>query len=121
MIGRRLAHYEILVGGELSSSLFARPVSGGPERQILDSMTGGVHAYFPVDGAVYYIPTPEAGTPFAREVRILDLATGHHQTLARFEARAAFGLTVSPDRKTVLWSVIPTSPGDDLMLIRNFR
>jgi hypothetical protein len=41
--------------------------------------------------------------------------------VSRFEAASGFGLTVSPDRKTILYSVIPLTAGSDIMLIRNFR
>jgi hypothetical protein len=75
--------------------LFARPVAGGPERD----------------------PT----LPLAFEVRFLNFTTGKHETLNRFEMRGGYGPSVSPDRKTILYSGRPISPGDDLMLIRNFR
>ena len=41
--------------------------------------------------------------------------------LYQFEARGGIGLTVSPDRKTILYSGNKPSDGPDLMLIRNFR
>jgi hypothetical protein len=53
----------------------------------------------PVAGGIYYIPVPDQKTPYAFEVRFLDLATGRIETLNRFEARAALGLSVSRDRK----------------------
>jgi hypothetical protein len=58
---------------------------------------------------------------FALELRFLSFATGEHKTLNRFEGRYRFGLSVSPDRKTILYSGSKPSAGDDLMLIRNFR
>ena len=41
--------------------------------------------------------------------------------LNRIESLDVVGLTVSPDRKTVVTSGISTVAGDDLMLIQNFR
>jgi serine/threonine protein kinase len=103
------------------SVLFARPVAGGPERPVLDSLAFGVLQYFPVGDGIYYVSRPDPKLPFARELRFLNLATGKHETLNRFEARSGGGLTVSPDRKTILYSGTKPSDGDDLMLIRNFR
>jgi len=54
-------------------------------------------------------------------LRFLSLGSGKHETLNRFAARFGGGLSVSPDRKTFLYSGTQPSAGDDLMLIRNFR
>jgi hypothetical protein len=54
-------------------------------------------------------------------VRFLNFKTGKHETLRRFQSRGGIGLTVSPDRKTILFSGTLPSAGDDLMLIKNFR
>ena len=112
-------YYRKLIGA--SAVLFARPVAGGPERQVLDSMLPNVLQYFPVEDGIYYVARPDQKLPFAFELRFLNFATGKHETLNRFEARFGLGLTVSPDRKTILYSGTKPSAGDDLMLIRNFR
>ena len=112
-------YYRKLVGP--SGVLFARPVAGGPERQVLDSMLPGQLQYFPVEDGIYYVARPDPKLPFAFELRFRSVATGKDETLNRFEARAGTGLTVSPDRKTILYSGTKPSAGDDLMLIRNFR
>jgi serine/threonine protein kinase len=107
--------------GSPTVALFARPVGGGPERQVLDSMVSGSQPYFPVDGGVYYIPAADPKLPFAQEVKFLDFATGKHETRAQIEARFLIAITVSPDRKTLLVSGYPMSSGSDLVLIRDFR
>jgi Tol biopolymer transport system component len=113
-------YYKRAVGA--SAMLFARAVAGGPEHQVLDSMWPGEdHQYFPVDDGIYYVARPDPKVPFAFELRFLSFATGKHQTLNQFETRHGTGLTVSPDRKTILYSGVPMSAGADLMLIRNFR
>ena len=112
-------YYRKLIDG--SGVLFARPVAGGPERQVLDSMPPFPNQYFPVEDGVYYVARPDRTLPFAFELRFFNLATGKHATLSRFEAQSGIGLTVSPDRKTILYSAAKSSGGDDLMLIRNFR
>jgi Tol biopolymer transport system component len=108
--------------GAASAMLFAKPVGGGPEHQILDSFWPGEdHQYFPVADGIYYVARPDPKLPFAFELRFLNFTTGKHQTLHRFETRFGSGLSVSPDRKTILYSGVPMSAGADLMLIRNFR
>jgi serine/threonine protein kinase len=106
---------------KIGGVLFARPVAGGPEQQVLDSMAPGVIQYFPVQDGIYYVARPDEKLPFAFELRLLNLVTGKHETLNRFAARFGGGLSVSPDRKTILYSGTQPSAGDDLMLIRNFR
>ena len=49
-----------------------------------------------------------------------DVATGSVQTLAPIERRVSWGLTVSPDRQSFLYSRDDES-GSDLMLVENFR
>ena len=104
-------YYRKLIGG--SAVLFARPVAGGPERQVLDSMLPNVLQYFPVEDGIYYVARPDQQFPLAFELRFLNLATTKHETLSRFEARSGMGLTVSPDRKTILYRV----PGPRLATI----
>jgi eukaryotic-like serine/threonine-protein kinase len=101
--------------------LFARPAAGGPEQQVLDSLAPGVIQFFPVEDGIYYVARPDQALPFAFELRFLNLGSGKHETLNRFAARFGGGLSVSPDRKTFLYSRTQPSAGDDLMLIRNFR
>jgi serine/threonine protein kinase/Tol biopolymer transport system component len=105
----------------LPGVLFGRPVAGGPERRVLDTMLSGVHQFYPMDDGVYYLCAPNPKAPFAREIRFLDFKTDQHETLHQFESRGNFGLAVSPDRKTILYSGTKPAAGDDLVVIRNFR
>jgi Tol biopolymer transport system component len=104
-----------------SASLFGRPVAGGPEQQVLASMSTSQHAYFPVDDGIYYLCVPDVKRPTAIEIRFFKLATRTSKTLTRFESTGLPSLTVSPDRKTILYTATPLSAGSDLMLIENFR
>jgi hypothetical protein len=99
-------------------------VSGGSEQQVLPSISMSQHAYFPVDDGIYYVSLPDDERPTARELRFFRFATGKPETLTPFEAGGNnTSLTVSPDRKTIVYSAIPVSvsAGTDLMLIENFR
>jgi Tol biopolymer transport system component len=101
--------------------LFAQPVAGGPERKVLASMHRSQHGYFPVVDGIYYLAVPDAKRPTDIEIRFFKLATGTHDTVTRFESTGLPSLTVSPDRKTILYTGTPLSAGGDLMLIENFR
>jgi Tol biopolymer transport system component len=104
------------------TTLISMPVGGGPERQLSNSLPGNtVHQYVPVEDGLYYSSLPDPNSPFTYELRFLNGATGTDDVLCRFEARFASGLTVSPDRKTILYSGSTPSQGSDLELIRNFR
>jgi Tol biopolymer transport system component/tRNA A-37 threonylcarbamoyl transferase component Bud32 len=103
-------------------TLFGRLVAGGPEQQILSSISGSQHAYFPVDDGIYYVGLPDEKRPTTREIRFFRFATRKSETVTPFEtAGSGASLTVSPDRKTIVYSALPVSAGSDLMLIENFR
>jgi Tol biopolymer transport system component/DNA-binding winged helix-turn-helix (wHTH) protein len=104
----------------LEGPVFAKSITKGSERQIVDSVYRWDFA--PVDGGLYYITRPEPQRrPTGFELRLLDDSSGQSVVLNRFESLDVVGLTVSPDRKTVVTSGISTVAGDDLMLIQNFR
>jgi hypothetical protein len=98
--------------------LFARPLEGGAERTILEA----VHwwSYVPVDDGIYYIAEPAPATPNVYEVRFLAFASGTSRLINRFEAQLVQGLSVSPDRRSILFCSL-TSWNDDLMLVEAFR
>jgi Tol biopolymer transport system component len=102
------------------SPLFARPVAGGPERQVLESVSLAVLSFVMAENGIYYIWRPGAGRFGIYELRFLDFSTGKSQTLTKFEAGSSQGLTVSPDRKTILFGFAERVK-EDLMLVENFR
>ena len=101
---------------EQPSPLFARPLAGGPERQVLEYV--GVTRDFAVfEDGIYYGGRFENGkTP----ILFYQFSTGRSLLLTMAEGYVKDGLSVSRDRKTVLFSTILTG-GADLMLIENFR
>jgi serine/threonine protein kinase/dipeptidyl aminopeptidase/acylaminoacyl peptidase len=98
--------------------LFERPLHGGPERRILDEILGWTFAVAD-DGLYYFARTGVAGVT---SLRFLDVTRGRSREVARLDMAVApgAGLTVSPDRKTILFTAF--KPNDaDLFLIENFR
>jgi eukaryotic-like serine/threonine-protein kinase len=102
-----------------SPGVFARPVSGGPEREILN----GVFRwdFVPVNDGILYITLAEPRRIHGLELRFMNTATGKTKVLSRFQARASQGLSASADGKTILYSGIAPNLNADLLLIQNFR
>jgi eukaryotic-like serine/threonine-protein kinase len=103
----------------LTSGVFARPVAGGPERQILDAIFRW--DFFPVKDGIYYIALIETRRFNVLELRFLSFATGKSRVLSKFQARQSQGLSATADGKTILYSGRAPSAGADLVLIQNFR
>jgi eukaryotic-like serine/threonine-protein kinase len=96
--------------------LLAMPLTGGPARQVVKCVRGG--AFTSGSQGVYYegcAPGPDA------PVHLLH-PDGRDELLGSLEKAALpyFGLTVSPDGTTILYSKV-VSEGADLMMIENFK
>jgi serine/threonine protein kinase/sugar lactone lactonase YvrE len=104
-------------------SLYGRPAGGGPERVVLDRAVapqGGPRQWAPSRTGIYYVARPNP-KEWRLEARFFDFSSGRHETLSRFGASIGFGLSVSPDGKTLLYSGAASRSSNDLMLIQNFR
>lgn len=98
-----------------TDGIFALPLAGGVERRVIsDPIVRFSFAVVP-DGIYYITPRDEKFC----DIRFYKFADGGTQVVAEIERPVAFGLSVSPDRKTFLSSRPVT--GSDLMLIENFR
>jgi len=105
------------------NTLMARPASGGPERHVLDDIVSW--AYGPVEDGIYYLGGYRSflGVPGGKQqakLKFFRFSTGTSQTLTTIDGAAGLGLSVSPDRSTILFTKSATS-GADLMMIENFR
>jgi Tol biopolymer transport system component/serine/threonine protein kinase len=98
--------------------LFARPLDGGPEKRIVDEILGLTYAVTK-DGLYYFARTDAPGVT---SLRFLDVGHGRSREIARLDMTVApgLGLTVSPDRKTILFTAFKPNNAD-LFLIENFR
>ena len=101
--------------GGLSPSLWRVPVEGGEESQVIESVKVG---YEVVEDGIYFIPelTPGAGS----SIQFLRFATGDVEQVLTFEGGLSYGLSVSPDRRLILYSQVDQSEAD-IMLVENFR
>jgi Tol biopolymer transport system component len=100
-----------------SEPLFARPLSGGAEHQLLPSIFGTTRAFFPVAEGIYYIG-PWGGEYYPLE--FFQFSSNSSRLLAKIGRYVSLGLSVSPDRKTILFTK-SVSNGAHLMMIENFQ
>ncbi len=98
-----------------SSPLFAKPLSGGAERQLLDWVSQ--RAFLPVDDGVYYIGRRSNGQ---YPLRFFRFSSRTSQILTNIDGWIGLGLSVSPDRTAILFAKTVKS-GANLMMIENFR
>lgn len=100
----------------MKTPLYAKSLSGGIERQVVD-LVGSSRDFAVFDDGIYYGGLSEKGqTP----IYFYQFSSGKSRLVTRFEGSVYQGLAVSPDRKTILFST-NTAAGADLMLIENFR
>ncbi len=92
--------------------LWELPVRGGKERLLLNADIGMEFAV--TKDGIYYLPVA------SKSVRLHRFATGKEDAIALLNVDEAEGLTVSPDRKTILFSAA-LRHGGNVMIVDNFR
>ena len=94
------------------TSLWKVPSEGGEETQVLESVC--CQNFAVVEQGIYFVPEPNTS------VKFLTFATGRVTTIAKLSGYAAYGFSVSPDGRWLLYSQYEQN-GADLMLVENFR
>jgi Tol biopolymer transport system component len=90
------------------------PVNGGDETKVVDS----VREWAVGSKALYYFTPPdERGNS---ELRAYEFADRHSRKILTIAAGIYYGMALSPDGRTLLYSQIDEA-GSDLMLVENFR
>jgi Tol biopolymer transport system component/predicted Ser/Thr protein kinase len=102
-----------------SPGLFARPLAGGPERQVLKAVWQW--DFYPVRDGIYYIVVADTQNQETFELRFLEFSAGQSTLVTTFQALVGQGLTATGDGGTILYSGKPPELGADLMLVQNFR
>jgi Tol biopolymer transport system component len=98
------------------ASLWSMPVTGGTETEVLPSVVARAFAVF-ADG-IYFVPRADPNGRFA--VHFLRFAGGVATPVVPIGAPVTLGLTVSPDRRSILFVQFDVG-GSDLMLVNGFR
>jgi hypothetical protein len=83
---------------------------------VLDYVT--LRAFEVFDDGIYYIGRPQLDREFP--IEFYQFSTNTSSLVTKAKGPLEQGLSVSPDRKTILFSK-SASTGADLMLIENFR
>ena len=99
-------------GGE---PLYVRPLGSAEERRLLEGVAARGFDVF--EDGIYYLA---ATGPRKAEIRFHEFATGRSRSVSAIDAPLGLGLSVSPNRRTILFTEF-ASGGIDLMLIENFR
>ncbi len=98
----------------LTGELYAKPLGGGREQKLIDVVTRG---FAVLQDGIFYCGSP--GKDGTAPLQFYTFSSRSSREIARINPSNS-GLTISPDRKTVLYSA-SLSFGQDLMLIENFR
>lgn len=98
-------------------ALLRFPANGGTCEQVLDASKDGI-SYAVVRDGIYFVPKrePKSGD----SIQFLNTTTRNIRRIATIEKPADFGLTVSPDRRWILYTQADQA-GSDLMLVKDFR
>ncbi len=98
-------------------ALLRFPAKGGACEQVLDSSKDGISYSVARDG-IYFVPKrePKSGD----SIQFLNTTTRNIRRIATIEKPVDFGLTVSPDRRWILYTQADQA-GSDLMLVEDFR
>jgi hypothetical protein len=77
-----------------SGPLFAKPLSGGPERQLRNWVTA--RAFFPVGDGIYYLGSPDEKGQYPLE--FFQFPSQKSEVLTNLDGPVSMGLSVSPNR-----------------------
>jgi Tol biopolymer transport system component/DNA-binding winged helix-turn-helix (wHTH) protein len=104
--------------GTMPAELWRIPVDGGEEERVIDRIAN-TGAFTVARSGVYFIP-PVVEEPKV-SIMFLDVRTGVMRRIAEFNGLPMWGLTVSPDEKSMLYVGVSDEAKGDLMLVDNFR
>ena len=99
------------------SALWALPVRGGKEKRVLESVY--MRAFAVVEDGIYYIPTPPARA--RASIRFHRFDTSEDREIAAINQEPYLGLTVSPDRRSILAAIYTPTRSENIMIVDNFR
>jgi hypothetical protein len=98
--------------GRFGTSLWKVPVNGGDETQVLEALVYAGN-FAVANSGIYFSPT-------IHSIEFFSFATGKISSVATSEKPMVAGLTISLDRRWILYTQTDQS-ATELMLVENFR
>ena len=99
------------------SSIWRVPVNGGAEVHVVDGLSYSIN--FAVgERGLYFVAFGDTGDK--PSVDFFDFATGKRSTLVRLDKPFWFGMTLSPDERSLVFSLVD-SAGSNVMLVDRFQ
>ncbi|MGH9372194.1 MAG: winged helix-turn-helix domain-containing protein [Vicinamibacterales bacterium] len=99
------------------SSIWRVPVNGGDEVHVVDGLSYSIN--FAVgERGLYFVAVGDTGDK--PSVDFFDFSTGKRSTLVRLDKPHWFGMTLSPDERSLVFPLVD-SAGSNLMLVDRFR
>ena len=99
------------------SSIWRVPVNGGAEVHVVDGLSYSIN--FAVgERGLYFVAVGDTGDK--PSVDFFDFATGKRSTLVRLDKPFWFGMTLSPDERSLVFSLVD-SAGSNVMLVDRFQ
>jgi Tol biopolymer transport system component len=102
-----------------STQIWRIPLGGGEEARIIEGPVSYHMNWFVVEEGIYFISGTPSTVGSPATLYFYSFATAALRAVTKIEAWC-WGLTVSPDRRSILFSVWE-NPSGDLMLVENFR
>jgi Tol biopolymer transport system component/DNA-binding winged helix-turn-helix (wHTH) protein len=105
-------------GADSPTTIWKVRPSGGEETQVAEGLSYCLN--FVVAGKGIYFVAAHGGQGDRTSVDFFDFASGKTMTLHRLDKPWWYGAALSPDQRSVLYSVVDNA-GSNLMLVENFR
>ena len=103
--------------GPAPFSIWRVPVDGGAEVHVVDGLSYSIN--FAVgERGLYFVAFGDTGDK--PSVDFFDFATGKRSTLVRLDKPFWFGMTLSPDERSLVFSLVD-SAGSNVMLVDRFQ
>ena len=99
------------------TSIWRVPVEGGAEERVTDGLSYSLN-FVVTDRGLYFLAVGDA--PEKTSIDFFEFATGRRTRIVDLRKRFWFGMALSPDGKSLLFSLV-NSAGSNLMLAENFR
>ena len=99
------------------SSIWRVPVGGGDETLVVDGLSYSLN-FVVADRGLYFIAVGD--TPEKTSLDFFDYRTGKRSILLVLGKRFWYGMALSPDQRTMLYSVVD-DVGSNLMVVDGFR